>query len=448
MKIPSIIIVGKPNVGKSTLFNTLLKSKEAIVGEEYGLTRDYQKLICKIDEIKFFLIDTAGLSEDKNIYREKLLKFTKEQINQADIVFFLVDSSQNLTNDDLYCSKVLRKIGKKIILLENKAELKSSSNFGNQGFSLGHGIPIKITAKNRRCSEVIKNEIKKNINFIDEEIDLNKQKKNFIRICLAGRPNTGKSTLFNLINERERVITGEQSGTTRDSVITEIIYKQNKINIIDTAGIKKNRKIDTITDKSATYYSRKEIRYANIVILVFDATMPFSNQDLTITNYIIKEGRSILLIFNKWDLVSNKEKIKKNILDSINVRLFDIKGVNCLFLSALEKKNKNQILDGILNVNKVWNTKINTSLLNNWLRNEFIDISKNDYRGSLKIKYISQIKIRPPSFLIFCNNKRKISNTFKRNFENKLRNKFHLFGTPLRFIFSNSKNPFAKKSNN
>ena len=179
MKIPSIIIVGKPNVGKSTLFNTLLKSKEAIVGEEYGLTRDYQKLICKIDEIKFFLIDTAGLSEDKNVYREKLLKFTKEQINQADIVFFLVDSSQNLTNDDLYCSKVLRKIGKKIILLENKAELKSSSNFGNQGFSLGHGTPIKITAKNKRCSEVIKDEIKKNINFIEEEIDFNKKKKKF-----------------------------------------------------------------------------------------------------------------------------------------------------------------------------------------------------------------------------------------------------------------------------
>ena len=148
-KKPLIVLVGKPNVGKSTLFNTLIGRAEAIVGEEYGLTRDYQKVICFIEGTSFFLIDTAGLIEDKNIYGKELLRFTSEQINLADILLFVLDSSKDITKDDIYCSQVLRKTGKKVILLENKAELRSASNFGNQGYSLGHGIPLQITAKNK-----------------------------------------------------------------------------------------------------------------------------------------------------------------------------------------------------------------------------------------------------------------------------------------------------------
>ncbi len=445
-KKPLIVLVGKPNVGKSTLFNTLIGRAEAIVGEEYGLTRDYQKVICFIEGTSFFLIDTAGLIEDKNIYGKELLRFTSEQINLADILLFVLDSSKDITKDDIYCSQVLRKTGKKVILLENKAELRSASNFGNQGYSLGHGIPLQITAKNKNGIHNLTNEIKKCIktNTIKtSDNDLNNEAH--IRISIAGRPNTGKSTLFNMIYNNQRVITGEVSGTTRDSIISEIEYKKKRITIIDTAGIKKRGKIDNSIDKAATYYSRKEIRYSNIVILVFDATTPFSNQDLNIANYIIKEGRAIMLIINKWDLVENKSKIKKDILDSLDKRLFDVKGVNCLFLSALNKEYKEDILENILRVYEVWNKKINTSALNNWLRKDFLDRRSEDFRGALKIKYITQTKIRPPTFSIFCNNKAKLNNTVKRKLENKIRKKFGLFGIPLRFNLLSSKNPFNKK---
>ena len=208
--------------------------------------------------------------------------------------------------------------------------------------------------------------------------------------------------------------------------------------------MKKKGKLGTAIDKASTYYSRKEIRYSNIVILIFDATMPFSNQDLSIAHYVIKEGRSLLLIFNKWDLIKNKSKVKKEILENIDTRLFDIKGVNCLFISALDSSYKNSILDCIIKTNKIWNKRISTSILNNWLRNEFLETHSNEYKGSLKIKYLQQPKSRPPTFSVYCNNKKKINNTFRRSLENKLRKKFSFYGVPIRFNFLSSKNPYTK----
>lgn len=449
MKKPVIVLVGKPNVGKSTLFNSLLGRSEAIVGEEFGLTRDYQKVVCTLDEVSFYLVDTAGITNKQNTYSNQLSEFTKQQINSADVLLFLIDSSKDLNSDDIYCSKMLRKSGKKIILLQNKTELKESNSFGNQGYALGHGIPLSITAKNKKSIYELKNEIKRHIKYEKAEkiLDFPDNKKSNIRISISGRPNTGKSTLFNLINEKQRVVTGEKIGTTRDSVITEVYYKKTKLSIIDTAGMKKKGKIDNDVDKAASYYSRKEIRYANLVILVFDATMPFSNQDMNITNYIIEEGRSLILIFNKWDLIKNKNQVKREILSNIDKRLFDVKGVKCLFLSALDKNYKAEILDNIIEVNEIWNRKINTSELNNWLRKEYLDSKVEDYRGSPKIKYITQAKIRPPTFSIFCNNKNKINNTSRRNLENRIRKRFGFPGIPIRLNFFSSKNPYEKNNN-
>ena len=172
--------------------------------------------------------------------------------------------------------------------------------------------------------------------------------------------------------------------------------------MILTAGIKKRGKLGTPIDKAATYYSRKEIRYSNIVLLIFDVTMPFSNQDLSIASYIIKEGRSLLLIFNKWDLIINKSKVKKEILENIDRRLFDVKGVNCLFVSALDSNYKNNILESIIDTYKIWNKRISTSVLNNWLRKEFLENGSNEYKGALKLKYLQQPKSRPPTFSVFC----------------------------------------------
>lgn len=438
---PNIILLGKSNVGKSTLYNTIIGKKEAIVGEELGLTRDYQETICSIKDITFLITDTAGLRLSKDRYSKIQYNQILSRIDKADLLIFITDGSKNLTNEDRYCCEIVRKSGKKVLLIENKAELSKSIDFKNQTSEFGLGEPLRITAKNKACTELIYRRLIKIFlpNIIHNNKDLS---ENEIRIAIAGKPNTGKSTLLNLLYGSDRVITGSEAGTTRDSVITKIEYDFNTLSIIDTAGIKKRGKLNSDVDKASTYFSRKEIRYANIVFLVFDATLTISNQDLNIANYVIKEGRAILLVFNKWDLVKDKQNVKKNILKGIDKTFFDIKGVNLIFVSALQQKYKIQIFEKIFSIYQAWNKKIPTSVLNNWLQKEYEEISNHNYKGSLKLRYIKQIKIRPPTFTLFYNNKAKVTNSKKRYAINRLREKFTLFGIPIRVVLKSSKNPF------
>ena len=443
-----IIIIGKPNVGKSTLYNCLLGKKEAIVGEQKGLTRDYQEKECIINNIKFILVDTAGLAFKKSKLEKKVFNLIENQIKSSTLVFFVIDGSQNLTNEDDYCGKVLRKLNKNIVLLVNKSELKKTKNFINQGFELGFGNLTHITAKNKDCKNILYPIIKRYIkpNYFEENISHNKSLSDTIIVSISGKPNTGKSTLFNLLFKKNRVVTGEKAGTTRDSIAAEIRHKETLFKIIDTAGIRKKNKLIGNIERSSTYYSRKEIRYANVSILVFDSTNAFSSIDLNIANYIISEGRSILLIFNKWDLVKEKIKYKQEVLKKLEEKFFDIKGVNCMFISALSFKNREKILDKILDIYLRWNTKINSSTLNKWFKDLKLHSTNITYKGKLKLKYINQTKVRPPSFSVFCNSKSKFSLQNKRYLVNRLVEKFNLEGTPIRISVKSARNPYLKKN--
>ncbi len=445
---PRITIIGKPNVGKSTLYNCLLGKKEAIVGEQKGLTRDYQENECIINNIKFILVDTAGLAFKKSKLEKKVFNLIENQIKSSKLVFFVIDGSQNLTNEDDYCGKVLRKLNKNIVLLVNKSELKKTKNFINQGFELGFGNLTKITAKNKDCKNTLYPIIKRYIepNYFEENIPHNKSFSDSITVSISGKPNTGKSTLFNLLFQKNRVVTGEKAGTTRDSIAAEIRYKETLFKIIDTAGIRKKNKLTGKIERSSTYYSRKEIRYANVSILVFDATNAFSSIDLNIANYIISEGRSILLIFNKWDLVKEKIKYKKEVSKKLEEKFFDIKGVNFMFISALSFKNREKILDKIIDIYLRWNTKINTSILNKWFKGLKLHSTNITLKGKLKLKHINQTKARPPSFSVFCNSKSKFSLQNKRYLVNRLVEKFNLEGTPIRISVKSSRNPYSKKN--
>ncbi len=441
MNKPNIILLGKSNVGKSTLYNTIIGKKEAIVGEDLGLTRDYQETTCRIKDITFLITDTAGLRLSKDRYSKIQFNQILSRIDKADLLIFITDGSKSLTSEDTYCCEIVRKSGKKVLLIENKTELSKSNDFKNQTSEFGLGLPLRITAKDKACIDIIYKKLIEiflpNINNSNKDL-----RQNEIRIAIAGKPNTGKSTLLNLLYGSERVITGTESGTTRDSVITKIKYDINTLSIIDTAGIKKTGKVNSNIDKASIYFSRKEIRYANIVFLVFDATLKISNQDLNIANYVIKEGRAILLVFNKWDLVRDRQTVKNNILSGIDSTFFDIKGVNLIFISALQQKYKIQVFEKIFSIYQTWNQKISTSELNNWLQKEYEEISNQNFRGSLKLRYIKQIKTRPPTFTLFYNNKAKVTNAKKRYAINRLREKFHLFGVPIRVILKSSKNPF------
>ena len=443
----NIVIVGRPNVGKSTLFNTMLREKTAITGPEFGLTRDYQEGVCKLKDVEFLLIDTAGFNTRKNLLKNQINSQILKQISRAHYIFFVVDCSINLTTEDKDCWNLIRKSGKKIILIANKSELKSAKNHLYQLDEFGVDEYIQITALSKSSLDIIYNVLKNKL----PKINKSKQEENIqntIRISIAGKPNVGKSTLYNMLYGQERVITAPISGTTRDSIMSIIKHKRYSFEIIDTAGLRKKGKINYDLEKASAYFSRKEIRYSNCVILVLDSQESISNQDLFLSNYIIKEGRSILLIFNKWDLIKDKKAKEKELMLQIKDSFFDAKGINVLFISSLDALYRDKVLNKIISVYINWNKKISTSELNKWLEYFWKNSGNQKYSGSLKFKYISQSKIRPPTFSLYHNKNSKVPKVTRRYIINQIRETFKLEGTPIRVNLRSADNPYIKKKNN
>ncbi len=438
------MIVGRSNVGKSTLYNKLLGRKEAITGEEYGLTRDYQAGRCVLNDIEFNLIDTAGYNIKKSELSKKINYNIQAQVMKADIIFFVVDISTNLTSEDIECWELIRRKKKKIILIANKAELKTVKNYEHQINNFGIAQFIKITALSKNSIPLIYNLIKDKVSKKNKDIK-KLEDKDTIRITIVGQPNVGKSTLYNLLYGKNRVITAPISGTTRDSILSSILYRNYNFDLIDTAGLRKKNKISDSVDLASAYYSRKEIRYANCVILVIDALKGLSSQDITLSNYIIKEGRSFLLVFNKWDLIKNQQNEQNKIISKIKEVFFDAKGINILFISSKEEKYKRKVYEAIMEVYKKWNKKIGTSKLNRWFSSIWEASSNQKIPRSLKFKYIAQNKIRPPTFNIYHNKNSKVPKVAKRYIINRIREKFGFEGIPIRINLMTSKNPFDKK---
>ena len=438
------MIVGRSNVGKSTLFNRLLGRKEAITGAEYGLTRDYQSGRCILNDIEFYLIDTAGYNTKKSELSKKINNTIKEQVMKADIIFFVVDISTHLTSEDRECWELIRRKKKKIILIANKAELKSVKNYEHQINDFGIAELIKVTALSKNSISLIYNLIKDKVSKKNQDVK-KLEDKDTIRITIVGQPNVGKSTLYNLLYGKKRVITAPISGTTRDSILSSMFYKNYNFDLIDTAGLRKKNKINDGVDLASAYYSRKEIRYANCVILVIDALKGLSSQDIALSNYIIKEGRSFLLVFNKWDLIKNKYNEQKKIISKIKEIFFDAKGINVLFISSKEEKYKRKVCENIKEIYKKWNKKIGTSELNRWFSSIWETGSNQKITGSVKFKYIAQNKTRPPTFNIYHNKNSKVPKVAKRYIVNRIRDKFGFEGIPIRINLMTSKNPFNNK---
>lgn len=445
----TVIILGKPNVGKSTLYNRLTGKKEAIVAAVAGLTRDYQISEASLYDKYFNIIDTAGI-DNFNIEQDNpVFDLTLSVVKQADIIFFLIDASNEITSEDIECANLIRSFGKKVILIANKAELKKSKVYLEPGVEFGFGRPVMISAKNQIGFEDLREElIKFSPKNIEEESAKSHSKKNLadIRIAIAGRPNTGKSTLFNLLNGSKRVLTGDKPGLTRDSIISLIKYNDYNISIIDTAGLRKNSLVRKDEVEGLTsYVSRKEIRYAQLVLLVIDSTELFTNQDLAVARYIVEEGRALVLVLNKWDLIDKKEELNKKVKKDINYILSQVKGISWIEFSSLIGDKKDKLLDTIIENYLLWNKRIATTNLNKWL----IDITKTNPPAqssgkSVKLRYLTQINIRPPTFLIFCNNPLGVKNSYKRFLINQLRSSFGLNGVPIRLMFKKPKNPYSK----
>ena len=444
--LPKVVIFGRPNVGKSTLFNRLVRRKAAIVADLPGVTRDNKGLKANLGKLEFILYDTAGFDEvdSKNELSKSIINKISDIINLADIIIFMLDARTGIIPFDYSCAKILRKVKCPILLTMNKVEGEAQKNQAYEAIKLGYGEPLIISAEHgiglgsleENLSKLINNI--NNRNFIDDAIDISS-----IRLAIVGRPNSGKSTLTNTLIGEHTVLTGDQPGVTRDSIMLDLRWKEQNFQLVDTAGIRKKSKVVDTIEKLSVKSAIDTVKYAQIVILVLDCNEALSRQDLTIASHVVEEGRVLVIAANKWDIVVNQEEVRVALRKRLDIAFSQLKGVHLIEISALNKIGIDHLMNEVMIMYDKWNTKISTAKLNRWLT---IVQQKNPpplkSGRVIKIKYCTQVNIRPPTFVFFTNLLGNFEESYKRYLLNNLRNEFELYGVPLRLMFKNSKNPY------
>ena len=444
--LPKVVIFGRPNVGKSTLFNRLVRRKAAIVADLPGVTRDNKGLKANLGKLEFILYDTAGFDEvdSKNELSKSIINKISDIINLADIIIFMLDARTGIIPFDYSCAKILRKVKCPILLTMNKVEGEAQKNQAYEAIKLGYGEPLIISAEHgiglgsleENLSKLINNI--NNRNFIDDAIDISS-----IRLAIVGRPNSGKSTLINTLIGEHTVLTGDQPGVTRDSIMLDLRWKEQNFQLVDTAGIRKKSKVVDKIEKLSVKSAIDTVKYAQIVILVLDCNEALSRQDLTIASHVVEEGRVLVIAANKWDIVVNQEEVRVALRKRLDIAFSQLKGVHLIEISALNKIGIDHLMNEVMIMYDKWNTKISTAKLNRWLT---IVQQKNPpplkSGRVIKIKYCTQVNIRPPTFVFFTNLLGNFEESYKRYLLNNLRNEFELYGVPLRLMFKNSKNPY------
>ena len=443
MKIISII--GKENVGKSTLFNKLCHEKISIVNNQPGVTRDYINHLGRLFDFNFELIDTPGwYIKKKNEIILKVKTKTISAINISDIIFFIVDARSLLTIEDLILAKVIKKVQKKTFILANKSE--SITILKQKDLKrLGFGEGIFISAEHKLGFETIYKTLKNNIK---ETTEFFKQGNYNLSVGIIGRPNVGKSKLFNSILNFERSLVSHVSGTTRDYLIHKININRSKFNLIDTAGVRKKSKIQEKIEELSIKKTIYAMKLSDVILLIMDSKNLLEKQDLILANLALENSKLLIPIINKQDFITNIHNAKFKINCLLKKTLPQIKNIFTIFISAQNKFNKNLLFKIINNLWDLYNIKISTSKLNDWLNIVFkinnMPITKNNIK--LKIRYMKQILYCPPTFNFFINIANKIQ--FNKNFErfliNSLRKKFSLSGIIIKVYFILSKNPYLR----
>jgi len=472
--LKTVAIVGRTNVGKSTLFNCLTGRKKAIVHNRPGVTRDRREGTATLFDLKFNLIDTAGLEETGDL-AQAMWEQTEVAIEQADILLYVIDSVLGITPQDKKLAAFLHKKNKPVYLLANKAESKSSKEGFAEGYALGLGEPIKISAEHRLGLDVLYQNLKQHItasptlklsrrqlkkleekkaaealkdenadNATGKLSDKDKEDK-VIKIAIVGRPNVGKSTLVNRLLGQNRMLTGPQAGVTRDSISIPWTYGGRKIELVDTAGLRRSSKIDDSVEKLAAADTKRSAFTAQVVILVLDADAVLEKQDLTIASQVISEGRALIIAVNKWDAAKDKKESLQRLSDKLQTSLRQVRGIPALTISALTGAGLDDMMKTVFKIYEKWNKRVPTSPLNRWLESAVerhpTPLAKNGRR--IPMKYITQVKSRPPSFVIFSSNPSELPESYFRYLINGIRDKFDLDGVPLRLTVRKPKNPYA-----
>jgi GTP-binding protein len=446
----TVAIVGRPNVGKSTLFNRLVGKKHAIVDDFPGVTRDWREGKASIGPLSFKVIDTAGLEEDaKDEMGKKIKQVTISALNTAHLILFVADGKSGVTNEDTMFARWLRKNPKKTILIVNKAEGADAAIYLQDFYRLGMGEPVFISAEHGLGMIDLFTEInRENEEFTKGVVESdNKERQEFISIAIIGRPNAGKSTLVNQLLKTERMVTGEMAGITRDSIALDYEFEGRIIKLVDTAGLKKKNSIKDKLEEVTYEDSKRAIRFAHTVVLTMDATSAFESQDIAIANMAIAEGRSIVIAINKWDKIVDKSKYNNALVDSMKQLLPEVKDAPIIYISAINGHNVQALIKAALESYDNWNIRIPTRKLNNWL----LDVTAAhpvplSNGRKVRIKYITQHNIRPPAFVLFSNLPDDVSDSYIRYLGNNMKETFGLKGVPVRLHTKKSDNPYEHKA--
>lgn len=481
-----VALIGRPNVGKSTLFNRLTGRKLALVHEKPGMTRDRRYGSADLFGLKFSVIDTAGLAdphtgEDHADLLKAMYRQTQFAIDDADVLFFMIDGQQSLTPYDIELAQLLRKTHKPICVLANKTEgqhifegVVDAPRLGlNPIFSISaeHGQGMDdlfdflkpFVSDHKKATKDVATNAKKNESVerfensqhamndaaskdLEKDEDEDDHANRPLRLAIMGRPNVGKSTLVNAFLGEERQLTGDLPGLTRDAIRLEWTYKNRNIQLIDTAGIRRNSRVDESTEKLSVIDAKKALQYAEGVILVLDATQALEKQDLTLAYDIYNEGRAMVIALNKWDLVKDKSAFLKNIQHKLTHQLAQAKEIPFIGVSATKKQGLKDLMEAVLLMDVMWNKRVPTARLNTWLREVVSHHPAPAINGRrIRPKYITQAKSRPPTFVLFCSQAEKLPESYTRYLSNSLRVHFDIQGVPIRFWVRSQKNPYDEK---
>lgn len=440
-----LAIVGRPNVGKSTLFNRLAGKKLAIVDDRPGVTRDRRFAGGRLGDLDLELIDTAGFEDATDESLEARMRSqTEKAIEEAEVALFMMDAREGLTPMDRVFAELLRRSGKPVVLVANKAEGKAGESGALDAYGLGLGEPIALSAEHGEGLSELYDALRAACPYGDDDDEEEDEADKPIRIAIVGRPNAGKSTLVNRLIGEDRLLTGPEAGITRDAIPVDWDWDGRKIRLVDTAGLRRKARIHEKLEKLSTQDSIRAITFAEIVVLMMDATHPFEIQDLQIADLVEREGRGLVYVLAKWDLITDPQARLKAFIEEADRALPQLRGTPVVALSAETGRGLDRLMPAIIKVHNDWSTKVKTRDLNDWLKMAVQRHPPPAVKGKrIKPKYMAQTKARPPTFVLFAARADDLPETYRRYLINSIRESFDLPGVPIRVTIKSGSNPYA-----
>jgi GTPase len=446
----TVAIVGRPNVGKSTLFNRLVGRRVALVDDTPGVTRDRREGEGRLGDLEFTVIDTAGLEEAApETLSGRMRVQTEAAITQADVIFFIIDIRTGPIPIDRAFAALARKSGKPIVLIANKSEGRIAEEQFSEAYQLGLGEPVPISAEHNEGMGDLYDALGAAIpaQVTKQREQVHPEAPHPVRVAIVGRPNAGKSTLINRLIDEERLLTGPEAGITRDAIAVDFNWRDRSFRLYDTAGLRRRSRVEEKLEKLSVADALNAVRFAEVVVVLLDVQNAFEEQDQRIAHLVEQEGRTIVIAVNKWDLKEQTQGAISKLRAEAEEKLTQLKGVPLIAVSGLTGEGLDRLMQAIIDAYEVWNKRIPTSALNRWFEEATSAHPPPAVSGRrLRLNYITQAKSRPPTFVLFCTRADAVPEAYKRYLVNSLREAFDLPGTPIRLTLREKGNPFKGRA--